>query len=44
MSRVGAQYNETFRGWHEIYRRITSVKGSKASSSVDKVGNITPTS
>ena len=27
MSRVGAQQNETFRGWHEIHRRnISSVE------------------
>ena len=46
MSRVGAQHNETFKGWHEMYRRDTSsVKsnGSKTSSLFDKVSNA-PTS
>ena len=46
MSRVEAQHNETFKGWHEMHRRDTSsVKsnGSKTSSLFDKVSNA-PTS
>ena len=47
MTTVGAQRNETFRGWHEMQRRdASSVKSncSKMSRSFEKVGNITSTS
>ena len=40
MSRVRAQCNESFRGWHEMQRRDTTpvkINGSKARSSFEKV-------
>ena len=47
LSRVGAQINKIFRGWHETHRRNTiSVKtnGSKTNSLFEKAVNITSTS
>ena len=47
VSRVGAQFNERFREWHENQRRDTSPmksNGSKTSSTFEKVGNIRSTS
>ena len=45
-SRVGAQHNGTFRGWHEMQRRDTApakTNGSKTSNSLEKLGNIAST-
>ena len=47
MSRVGAQYNETFWGWHKIQRRDTTpvkISTSKTNNWFEKVGNIISTS
>ena len=43
MSSVGAQQNETFRGWYEMQRMDTTVVkiiGFKTICQFDKVGNI----
>ena len=47
MSRVGAQRNDTFRGWHEMQRRDTApvkTNVSKTSSPFEKVGTTIATS
>ena len=47
MSRVGAQQNESFRGWYAMQRRhtiIVKINGSKTISLFHKVRNITSTS
>ena len=46
MRKLGAQRYETFIGWHEMQRMnaaLVKTNGSKGSSSVEKVGDITST-